>query len=86
MEQVIEQRGQFALFHDEEGFAWVMTGESGTRWYWHPETGQWTGHPHACRTAEEAAVGLGVAGSQDDESCRTPVRSPLCRREVLRRR
>jgi hypothetical protein len=86
MERVIKQQGRYTLFHIEQGFAWIMTGESGTRWYWHPETGQWTGHPHACRTAEEATAGLDSDGPHMDDSCLTPVRAPLCRHEGLRRR
>jgi hypothetical protein len=86
MEQVVEQRGRFALCHIEQGFAWILTGTGGTRWYWHPETGQWTGHPHVCSTPEEAAAGLGADGPHPDESCHTPVRTPLCRHEVSRRR
>jgi hypothetical protein len=58
MEQVVKQSGRFALVQSEEGFAWVLTGGAGGPWYWHPEAGQWTGHPRASPTPEAATAGL----------------------------
>jgi hypothetical protein len=67
MEQVIQQCGHFALVQTGEGFAWTMRSETGVCWYWHPQTQEWTAHPHASSSPEEATKGLDLDAPLTEE-------------------
>jgi hypothetical protein len=58
VEDIIKRQGRFMLVQTEEGFAWIMTSDSGARWYWHPDKKQWTGCAYAGASADLATAGL----------------------------
>ncbi len=55
MERVILERGHFALVQAESGFAWTLTSAAGSRWYWHPQSHEWTAAPIGSPSPEAAA-------------------------------
>ncbi len=56
--RVVRRHGRFALVESEAGFAWTLAGGAGDPWYWHPQSHEWTAHPVASLTPEEAAAGF----------------------------
>jgi hypothetical protein len=58
MEIVIKHCGRFTLKRTEQGFCWCLTTQRGERWYWHPETRQWTFDDQGSTTEEKATFGL----------------------------
>jgi hypothetical protein len=57
-EWVVQRRGRFLLVQAEQGFAWVLTGEAGSRRYWHPREQQWICSCQASPTPEAAMAGF----------------------------
>ena len=66
METIIQQHGRFALLQTEEGFCWCLTARSGGKWYWHPETRQWTPKCQPCSTEERATIELDWTLTHED--------------------
>jgi hypothetical protein len=58
MDRVIRRHGRFALVECEAGFAWTMVSNAGDRWYWHPQSCEWTARPITSPTPEAAAEGF----------------------------
>ena len=77
MDKIIKSCGRFSLIQTAQGFCWCLMSRSEQRWYWHPESRQWTCHPYSSLTEAEAAVGLDWALSHEragdlDEQRDTP--------------
>jgi hypothetical protein len=78
MDQVIQQSGPFKLLKSEQGFAWTLLSVAGVRWYWHPQTQEWTPGPHGSTTPEEASVGFRADAPFSEASLRhAPTASSL---------
>jgi hypothetical protein len=58
MESGVKSCGRFTLMRNDEGCNWCLSGASEGRWYWHPESRQWTLHCGATSTEAEATAGL----------------------------
>jgi hypothetical protein len=87
MERVILERGQFALVQAEGGFAWTMTSGAGSRWYWHPQSREWTAYPISSPTPEAAAGDFDpdLPQAQGRSECRAigPHRPPITEKGKL---
>jgi hypothetical protein len=68
MTRVLKRCGRFALVQYKAGFLWILRGRAGERWYWHPQTRLWTGHPDASPTPEAATAGLDPDAPQASRS------------------
>ncbi len=58
METQVRQSGPYNLVQSEQGFVWMLTGNAGEHWYWHPLLREWTCQPEYSPTVEQAMAGF----------------------------